>query len=141
MTVTDGASHSVDSSELAFRLAAVGGFRQAYANANPAVLEPIMRVEVTVPVEFQGTVMGDLNRRKGMILDSSQQAEDAVLQALVPLAGMFGYSTALRSNTQGKGEFTMEYAHHAPVTKDLQEELATSHQKARAAGGGGGGKQ
>ncbi|KIY99494.1 putative elongation factor G [Monoraphidium neglectum] len=78
--------------------------------------------------------MGDLNRRKGMILDSSQQAEDAVLQALVPLAGMFGYSTVLRSNTQGKGEYTMEYSHHAPVTKDMQDELTAHYQKARAAG-------
>ncbi|GBF93929.1 elongation factor G [Raphidocelis subcapitata] len=132
VTLTDGAAHAVDSNELAFRLAAIGGFRAAYADAHPTVLEPIMKVEVTVPVEFQGTVMGDLNRRKGLILDSSQQQEDAILQALVPLAGMFGYSTSLRSNTQGKGEYAMEYSHHAPVTKDLQEELVVGHAKARA---------
>lgn len=116
---------------MAFRLAAIGGFRQAYSQANPAVLEPIMKVEVTVPVEFQGSVMGDLNRRKGMILDSSQEADDAIIQAQVPLNSMFGYSTVLRSNTQGKGEFSMEYSHHAPVTKDEQEQLCKAKLQAK----------
>jgi elongation factor G len=126
VVLNDGAAHAVDSNEMAFRLAAIGGFRQAYANARPAILEPVMKVEVTVPVEFQGNVMGDLNRRKGMILDSRQEAEDAVLEAMVPLNSMFGYSTVLRSNTQGKGEFAMEYSHHAPVTKDQQEQLTSA---------------
>lgn len=133
VVLNDGGSHPVDSNEMAFRLAAIGGFRQAYAAARPAILEPLMKVEVTVPVEFQGSVMGDLNRRKGMILDSRQEAEDAVIEALMPLAGMFGYSTVLRSNTQGKGEFTMEYSHHAPVTKDVQDELTAHWAKAKAA--------
>eukprot|EP00877_Chromochloris_zofingiensis_P012293 jgi/Chrzof1/7317/Cz02g19060.t1 len=131
VVLTDGASHAVDSNEIAFRLAAIGAFRQAYADASPAILEPVMKVEVTVPVEFQGTVAGDLNRRKGMILDSSQAAEDAVIQALVPLNNMFGYSTVLRSNTQGKGEFSMEYSHHAPVSRDTQDELTTHYQKTK----------
>lgn len=131
IVLNDGAAHAVDSNEMAFRLAAIGGFRQAYSQANPAVLEPIMKVEVTVPVEFQGSVMGDLNRRKGMILDSSQEADDAIIQAQVPLNSMFGYSTVLRSNTQGKGEFSMEYSHHAPVTKDEQEQLCKAKLQAK----------
>ncbi|WIA10608.1 hypothetical protein OEZ85_010791 [Tetradesmus obliquus] len=126
VVLNDGAAHAVDSNEMAFRLAAIGGFRQAYASARPTILEPVMKVEVTVPVEFQGIVMGDLNRRKGMILDSRQEAEDAVIEAMVPLNSMFGYSTVLRSNTQGKGEFAMEYSHHAPVTKEQQEQLTSA---------------
>jgi elongation factor G len=139
VVLTDGAAHAVDSNEMAFRLAAIGGFRQAYAAAGPAILEPLMRVEVTVPSEFQGAAMGDLNRRKGLILDSSASGDDAVIEALVPLAQMFGYSTALRSATQGKGEFSMEYAHHAPVPRDVQNELTAHYQKGRGGDGGGGG--
>jgi len=136
VVLTDGAAHAVDSNEMAFRLAAIGGFRQAYAAAGPAILEPLMRVEVTVPSEFQGAAMGDLNRRKGLILDSGASGDDAVIEALVPLAQMFGYSTALRSATQGKGEFAMEYAHHAPVPRDVQNELTAHYQKGRGGGGG-----
>jgi elongation factor G len=139
VVLTDGAAHAVDSNEMAFRLAAVGGFRQAYAAAGPAILEPLMRVEVTVPSEFQGAAMGDLNRRKGLILDSGASGDDAVIEALVPLAQMFGYSTALRSATQGKGEFSMEYAHHAPVPRDVQNELTAHYQKGGGKGEGGGG--
>lgn len=131
VVLTDGSSHAVDSNEIAFRLAAVNGFRQAYHSASPMILEPVMKVEVTVPAEFQGTVMGDLNRRKGIIMDSSQTGEDAVILANVPLNNMFGYSTVLRSNTQGKGEFSMEYASHAAVTREAQLELTAHYQKAR----------
>jgi len=127
VVLTDGQSHAVDSNELAFRVAAVNAFRQAYAAASPLILEPVMKVEITVPSEFQGTVMGDLNRRKGVIMDSTTQGDDAVIMAEVPLNNMFGYSTVLRSNTQGKGEFTMEYAHHAQVTKELQDDLTTNY--------------
>lgn len=134
VVLNDGAAHAVDSNEMAFRLAAIGGFRQAYQAARPTILEPVMKVEVTIPVEFQGTVMGDLNRRKGMILDSRQEAEDAIIEALVPLNSMFGYSTVLRSNTQGKGEFSMEYANHSPVTKDQQDELSKAALASKAGG-------
>ena len=134
VVLTDGSSHPVDSNEMAFKLASIQGFRQAYAAAGATILEPIMNVEVTVPVEFQGTAMGDLNRRKGVILDSAQNVEDAVIQAQVPLNNMFGYSTVLRSNTQGKGEFAMEYAHHAPVTRELQDTLTAHYEKARRSG-------
>lgn len=116
--LTDGVAHSVDSSELAFKLAAVYAFREAFKRSKPAILEPIMDVELTVPVEFQGTVytwtmgqevqclsegtvMGDLNRRKGMVQDSRQEGDEAVIAAKMPLNEMFGYSTALRSMTQG----------------------------------------
>ena len=109
VTLTDGASHAVDSSELAFKIAALNAFRQACEAAGPVVLEPVMKVEVTVPLEFQGAIVGSLNRRKGVIMNSDQQGDDALLFAEVPLNNMFGYSTELRSMTQGKGEFTMEY--------------------------------
>lgn len=133
VVLTDGASHPVDSNEIAFRLASIAGFRQAVMNAGPQILEPIMKVEVTIPTEFQGAVMGDLNKRKGLVMDSTQNAEDTVLLAQVPLNNMFGYSTALRSATQGKGEFTMEYSHHAAVTREQQEQLTAHYVKTRRA--------
>ncbi|GIL60181.1 hypothetical protein Vafri_14811, partial [Volvox africanus] len=123
VVLTDGASHAVDSSETAFRIAAVQAFRQAYANASPIILEPVMKVDVTVPSEYQGATMGDINRRKGLILDSGAVGDDTVVTAHVPLNNMFGYSTALRSATQGKGEFTMEYSHHAAVLREAQAAL------------------
>ncbi|GAX73818.1 hypothetical protein CEUSTIGMA_g1269.t1 [Chlamydomonas eustigma] len=129
VVLQDGASHPVDSNELAFRVAAIQGFRQAYQNASPIILEPIMKVEVTIPSEYQGTIMGDLNRRKGIIMDSTTSGDDCIIQCEVPLNSMFGYSSVLRSNTQGKGEYSMAYSHHSPVTRDLEEELTTAFSK------------
>ncbi|KDD76285.1 GTP-binding elongation factor EF-Tu/EF-1A [Helicosporidium sp. ATCC 50920] len=129
--LTDGAAHAVDSSEMAFRLACIYAFRSAFEKGAPTVLEPVMGVEVTAPSEFQGTVMGDVNRRKGVIQNSEQEGDDVVIEADVPLNQMFGYSTALRSMTQGKGEFTMEYKAHQPVTPDVLAEL-TAHYKAKS---------
>ena len=129
VTLTDGASHAVDSSELAFKIAALHAFRQACEKAAPVILEPLMRVEVTVPSEYQGTIVGAVNRRKGVIQSSEAQADDVVVTAEVPLNNMFGYSTELRSMTQGKGEFTMEYVRHATVTQDVQAELMKTHGK------------
>ena len=129
VTLTDGASHAVDSSELAFKIAALHAFRQAADRASPVILEPLMRVEVTVPVEYQGAIVGAVNRRKGVIQNSDQQGEDAVIDAMVPLNNMFGYSTELRSMTQGKGEFAMEYVRHAAVTQEVQAELTKAHGK------------
>jgi len=126
VVLTDGAAHAVDSNEMAFKLAALYAFRAAYPDTLPVVLEPVMKVEITVPAEFQGAVISSINRRKGVILDSSQEVDDCTVQASIPLNNMFGYSTDLRSMTQGKGEFTMEYAEHAPVPRDLQEELASN---------------
>lgn len=128
----DGAAHTVDSSELAFKLAALYAFRQCYAAARPTILEPIMCVELKAPVEFQGSVTGDLNKRKGIIVGSGQEGDDCVITANVPLNHMFGYSTALRSMTQGKGEFSMEYLQHAPVSKDTQQKLIQELKKTKA---------
>jgi elongation factor G len=133
VVLTDGASHPVDSSELAFKLAAQYAFRQAYEAASPTVLEPVMHVEVTVPAEFQGTVIGDVNRRKGVVMASEAEADDVVVEARVPLNEMFGYSTVLRSMTQGKGEFTMEYHAHAAVPADVLAQLTAHYKTTRAA--------
>ncbi|KAK3233702.1 Elongation factor G-1, mitochondrial [Cymbomonas tetramitiformis] len=117
VVLEDGAAHAVDSSEVAFKLASI------IQESNPSILEPVMTVTITTPIEFQGTVMGDLNKRKGMIENSEQEMDDAIITCLVPLNNMFGYSTDLRSMTQGKGEFTMEYAQHMDVPPNVQKEL------------------
>jgi elongation factor G len=130
--VNDGASHAVDSSEMAFKTAALMGFREAYAVAAPTILEPIMKVEVDVPPEFQGSVVGQINQRRGVILETV--AGDTVsVTAEVPLNTMFGYSTDLRSATQGKGTFTMEFAKYAIVPKQEQEEMAKKYREKLAA--------
>jgi elongation factor G len=131
LVLEDGTSHVVDSNEHSFRTATVMGFRQAFAKARPLILEPIMRVTITVPAEFQGAVMATVNRRKGVIVDTDSSQEDAlVITADVPLNDMFGYSTELRSLTQGKGEFSMEYKSHQPVMGSVQAELVAAHHKA-----------
>ena len=131
VVLTDGASHAVDSSEMAFKLAALSAFRQVYEKAKPKILEPVMAVEITVPSEFQGTVIGNVNRRKGTIQDSVAEGDDVIITCVVPLKNMFGYSTELRSMTQGKGEFTMEYSSHLPVSQDVQAELTAEYGKTR----------
>ncbi|CAG8570238.1 1225_t:CDS:10 [Ambispora gerdemannii] len=129
----DGAFHAVDSSELAFRLAAQYAFREAFQKAKPVILEPIMNVEVTAPIEFQGTVIGNLNKRKGTILDTEVQEDHFIATAEVSLNNMFGYSSDLRAATQGKGEFSMEYKKHEPVFPNIQEELIAEYKKKRTA--------
>jgi len=129
IALTDGAAHSVDSNEMAFKLASQYAFRSAFMKAAPVIMEPIMNVQVQAPTEFQGTVIGDLNRRKGVILNSEAEGDDTIMESQVPLSDMFGYSTALRSMTQGKGEFTMEYFTHQPVSADRQAQLTQSHSK------------
>ncbi|KAJ2822892.1 Elongation factor G, mitochondrial [Coemansia erecta] len=129
MTLEDGAAHAVDSSELAFRLATFYAFREAFKESRPRILEPVMTVEVSAPIEFQGNVLGSLNKRKGMIVDTESQEDYCSIIAEVPLNNMFGYSTELRSGTQGKGEFSMEYKRHAPVMPDVQDELIKEHQQ------------
>ena len=123
ITVNDGKSHSVDSSEMAFTQAAKGAFRQAYMKAKPVVLEPIMKVSVEGPSEFQGNVMGSINQRRGMIISNTEDGADSTIEAEVPLAEMFGYATTLRSLTQGKAEFTMEFSKYAKLPESLSEEL------------------
>jgi elongation factor G len=123
VVIDDGASHAVDSSDMAFLAAARGAFRQAYHGANPVIHEPMMKVSVELPSQFQGTVMGSLNQRRGMIVGSQEEGVMCVIDAQVPLAEMFGYSTVLRSLTQGQAQFTMEFATYKQVPKSIAEEL------------------
>ncbi|XP_014215435.1 elongation factor G, mitochondrial isoform X2 [Copidosoma floridanum] len=125
----DGANHIVDSSEFAFECAAQGALRDCFENGTWQVLEPIMLVEITGPEEFQGSVMGQLNRRKGIIVSIDSNDGWFTIYAEVPLNEMFGYSGELRSSTQGKGEFTMEYSRYSPTTADVQEQLITRYQE------------
>jgi len=131
VVLQDGVDHPVDSSDLAFRAAARGGFRQAFHAAAGQVLEPIMDVEVMVPTEFQGTAIGILNKRKGQLYNQEAGDLNVTVKAYVPLAQMFGFSTDLRSATQGKGEFTMEYFKHEPVMGDVQKKLIADYQANR----------
>ncbi|CAE7764094.1 MEFG2, partial [Symbiodinium sp. KB8] len=129
VTLTDGQDHPVDSSEIAFRSAAIGAFRQGFMAAKPSLLEPVMAVELLVPTEFQGTAVALINKRKGQLLDQEAGDMTVTIQALVPLASMFGFSTDLRSSTQGKGEFSMEYKEHQAVMPDVQQKLIAEFQK------------
>lgn len=129
LVLQDGAAHVVDSNEYSFRTATVQGFRQAMAKAKPIILEPIMKVSITVPIEYQGAVLGTINKRKGLIVDTDAQEETLVITADVPLNNMFGYSTELRSLTQGKGEFSMEYKTYAPLPSSTQTELVVEYQR------------
>ncbi len=130
--LTDGAYHDVDSSEMAFRICAMAAFREFYPKANPKALEPIMKVEVSAPEEFQGNVLGQINQRRGIIMGTQTVDAFTTVEAEVPLSEMFGYSTELRSGTQGKGEFTMEFSRYATVPRNIQEELVKAYQKQRA---------
>jgi elongation factor G len=123
VVINDGSSHSVDSSEMAFQAAARGAFLEGYNKAKPVILEPIMKVAVETPTEFQGAVMGTLNQRRGIILGSQDEGPMCVIEAEVPLSDMFGYSTVLRSSTQGKAQFTMEFSAYRQVPKSIAEEL------------------
>jgi elongation factor G len=130
--LTDGAFHEVDSSEMAFRICAMAAFREFYFKAKPTALEPIMKVEVAAPEEYQGNVLGLINQRRGMIMGTTTNDAFTTVEAEVPLSEMFGYSTELRSGTQGKGEFTMEFSRYAPVPRNIQEELVKKYEKKRA---------
>ena len=124
ITLNDGGFHAVDSSDAAFQEAARGAWREFYSKAGPQILEPIMKVAVEGPVEFQGGMTGLLLQRRGMIQNTAEDDSGFTqVDAEVPLAEMFGFSTALRSSTQGKGEFTMEFAKYAPVPNSIGEEL------------------
>lgn len=132
MILQDGSYHPVDSSELAFRLASMAAIREYYNKANPTILEPIMKVECSAPEEFQGSIIGQLNQRRGVIMDTSTADKYFTVLCHVPFSEMFGYSTDLRSATQGKGEFTMEFEKYEPVPRMVQEELIKEYQKRRA---------
>lgn len=133
VTLQDGSYHDVDSSYMAFKIAAMAAFREVYPKAAPTALEPIMKLEVVAPEEFQGNLMGQINQRRGMIQGTSTIEGNVTVMADVPLTEMFGYSTDLRSATQGKGEFTMEFSRYAAVPRNIQDELHKKYLEKRAA--------
>lgn len=119
----DGKYHEVDSSEIAFKIAGSIAFKEAARKADPILLEPVMKVEVTTPEEYLGDVMGDLSSRRGKIEGMFQRSEAQVIKAMVPLGEMFGYATAMRSMTQGRAIYNMEFAHYAEVPKSISEQI------------------
>jgi elongation factor G len=123
ITLIDGSYHEVDSSEMAFKIAGSMGFKEGCQKASPIILEPIMSVEVVVPEEYMGDVIGDLNSRRGRIMGMDSRAGAQVVSAMVPLASMFGYSTDLRSATQGRATYAMTFDHYEPVPKSVAEEI------------------
>jgi elongation factor G len=119
----DGSYHEVDSNEMAFKLAASMGFKEGCRKANPAILEPMMKVEVEVPENFMGDVIGDLNRRRGQVNNMGDRSGNKIVDAFVPLSEMFGYSTDLRSATQGRASYSMEFDHYEEVPRNVAEEI------------------
>ncbi len=132
VVLEDGSSHAVDSSDIAFQIAARDAFKEAYMSAGPAILEPIMKIEVEVPTEHQGPVVGDLTSRRGIVQGTEAKSDVTVILAEVPLAEMFGYATDLRSMTQGRGTFSMEFAHYKQAPRSVQEEVVAKAKEAAA---------
>ena len=133
-TINDGQYHPVDSSDIAFQTAAIGAFREGYAKAKPSILEPIMKVQLAGPTEFQGNMFGLINQRRGVIIDSTDELGTSTVNAEVPLSEMFGFSTILRSSTQGKAEFTMEFEKYGKVPNNVADELIKKYQESKKAG-------
>jgi elongation factor G len=123
IALVDGSYHDVDSSERAFFIAGSMGFKEAAKKARPVLLEPIMDLEVVAPEDFVGEVMGELNSRRGRITGMESRGSTQIIHGQVPLATMFGYATALRSSTQGRATFTMQFDHYEPVSASLSEEI------------------
>ena len=121
--VYDGSYHEVDSSEMAFHIAGSLAFKDAMKKAEPVLLEPIMKVEVTMPEEYMGDVIGDLNARRGMVQGMDDVGNGKIVKALVPLSEMFGYSTTLRSATQGRGNYSMFFEKYEPAPKNVQQKV------------------
>lgn len=133
ITINDGQSHPVDSSDMAFQAAAIGAFREAYKAAKPAILEPIMKVSIEGPQEFQGNIFGLINQRRGIIVSSTEDDSFTRVDAEVPLSEMFGFSTILRSSTQGKAEYSMEFAKYGKAPASISEELIKEYEAKRLA--------
>jgi len=131
--INDGSTHPVDSSDMAFQAAAIGAFREAYRKSKPRILEPIMKVVVEGPTEFQGSAFASINQRRGIILSSNEDGTSSVIEAEVPLSEMFGYATVLRSLTQGKAEFSMEFLKYGRVPQSIAEDLQTKYLDERKA--------
>ena len=123
VTVYDGSYHEVDSSEMAFKLAASMGFKEGARKAGAVILEPMMKVEVETPEEYMGDVIGDLNKRRGQVNNMSERGGNKIIDAFCPLSEMFGYSTDLRSQTQGRATYSMEFDHYDEVPKNVGEEI------------------
>ena len=123
VSLIDGSYHEVDSSEMAFKIAGSMGFKEGCAKAGPVLLEPIMSVEVVVPEDYMGQVVGDLNSRRGRIMGMENRAGAQVITSMVPLAQMFGYATDLRSATQGRATYTMTFDHYEQIPKSVSEEI------------------
>jgi len=132
-TLADGSYHDVDSSDMAFQLCARAGFREAFLNTKPVLLEPIMKLEVEVPADFQGAVTGELNKRRGLIVSTETVGNSSTIIAEVPLAETFGYSTDLRSLTQGQGVFSMEFCKYGQMPANVQKEVVEERKKAELA--------
>jgi len=133
ITINDGQTHPVDSSDMAFQAAAIGAFREAYKKANATVLEPIMKVSIEGPQEFQGNIFGLINQRRGIILSSTEDEQFTRVDAEVPLSEMFGFSTILRSSTQGKAEYSMEFAKYGKAPQSITEGLIKEYEEKRKA--------
>jgi elongation factor G len=121
--LVDGSYHEVDSSEIAFKIAGSMGFKEAVRRAKPVLLEPIMSIEVIVPEDYMGEVIGDLNARRGRIKHMEARAGAQVIEGEVPLATMFGYATSLRSATQGRANYTMQFSHYREVPTSIAAEI------------------
>ena len=128
VVLNDGNFHAVDSSEMAFQEAARGAWREVYARAKPIILEPVMKVQIEGPTEFHGTMVATMMQRRGVVHGVNEEANYCQIDAEVPLSEMFGYATALRSGTQGKAEFTMEFARYSPVPRNVQEDVIAEYQ-------------
>ena len=126
-TLYDGSYHDVDSNEMAFKIAGSLAVKNAASTANPALLEPMMKVEVVTPEEYMGDVMGDLNRRRGLVKGMGENSTGKVIDAEVPLSEMFGYATDVRSLSQGRASFTMEFAHYAEAPTNIAEEVISKN--------------
>jgi elongation factor G len=129
--INDGQSHPVDSSDIAFQQAAIGAFREAYGKAKPCILEPIMKVSVESPTEYQGNIFGSINQRRGIISSSTEDGTFSRIEAEVPLSEMFGYSTTLRSMSQGRAQFTMEFEKYTKVPQSISEALIKEYEEKR----------
>jgi elongation factor G len=129
MVVNDGATHMTDSSEMAFKMATQQAFRKAFRAGEPQVLEPLMKTTISAPNEFQGNIIGLLNKRNAVIQETDIGVEDFTVLADCSLNAMFGFSSQLRAASQGKGEFSMEFSHYAPANGQLQKELVANYQK------------
>src|SRR6188768_1280053 len=133
--LTDGSFHDVDSSEMAFKIAGSMAIQDAAKRAKPVLLEPVMAVEVVTPEEFLGDVIGDLSRRRGKVQGQEQRGNALSVQAFVPLGEMFGYATDLRSSTQGRATYTMQFERYEEVPKNIEDEIV-EHRSGEPVGAG-----